>query len=168
MADKNKGEIVCDANPHDLKDYFEFAHAITVAIGNNCPTPEWCSWEDVPGNVKKVVMDEVLVKKVLAKKKLVVQIERYRRKQVPYFEGKNLDEAYAKFKYDVGNLVQRDCSAKFESWKKVPEELKKSMLRKLSVHWDVDETDEKQWIYVDGLFKQSFRQWKFDVLRAED
>ncbi|XP_050145617.1 uncharacterized protein LOC126621262 [Malus sylvestris] len=102
------------------------------------------------------------------KEKLVVQIKRYRRKQVPYFEGKNLDEAYAEFKYDIGNLVRRDCSAKFESWKKVHEEVKKSMLGELSVHWDVDETDEKQRIYVDGLFKQSFWQWKFDVLRAED
>ena len=61
MADKNKDESVPDTNPHDLRDHFEFAHAITVAMGNNCSTVEWCSWEDVPENVKKVVMDEVLV-----------------------------------------------------------------------------------------------------------
>ncbi|KAB2616885.1 hypothetical protein D8674_012754 [Pyrus ussuriensis x Pyrus communis] len=60
------------------------------------------------------------------KKKLVVRLERYRQKQVSYFEGKSLAE----------------------------------------VHWDVDETDEKQQIYVDGLSKQSFWQWKFDVLRT--
>ncbi|KAB2633087.1 hypothetical protein D8674_029334 [Pyrus ussuriensis x Pyrus communis] len=65
-------------------------------------------------------------------------------------------------------MIRRDCSAEFESWKKVPEELKKSMLGELSVHWDVDETDEKQWIYVDGLFKQSFWHWKFDVLWARE
>ncbi|KAB2608340.1 hypothetical protein D8674_011508 [Pyrus ussuriensis x Pyrus communis] len=85
-----------------------------------------------------------------------------------YGEGKNLAEAYTEFKYDIGNLVQKDCSAEFKSWKKVYEELKKSMLGELSVHWDVDETDEKQRIYVDGLFKQSFRQLKFDVLRARE
>ena len=67
------------------------------------------------------------------KKKVVVRVERYRRKQVPYFEGKNLAEAYGQFIYDIGNLVRRDCSAEFESWKKVPEELKKSMLGELSV-----------------------------------
>ncbi|CAN6583672.1 unnamed protein product [Malus baccata var. baccata] len=77
---------------------------------------------------------------VYGKKKVGVQSERYRWRQVLYFEGKNLDEAYAAFKYDIGNLVRRDCSAEFESWKRV--------------HWDVDETDEKQRIYVDGLFKQ--------------
>ncbi|KAB2604434.1 hypothetical protein D8674_042112 [Pyrus ussuriensis x Pyrus communis] len=38
MADKKKGETVRDANPHDLRDHFEFAHAIVVAMGNNCPT----------------------------------------------------------------------------------------------------------------------------------
>ncbi|KAB2608015.1 hypothetical protein D8674_011183 [Pyrus ussuriensis x Pyrus communis] len=81
-------------------------------------------------------------------------------------EGKNMGEAYAEFKYDIGNLVWRDCFVEFESWTKVPEELKKSMLGELSVYWDVDETDKKQRIYVDGLFKQSFQQSKFDVLRA--
>ncbi|XP_070663747.1 uncharacterized protein [Malus domestica] len=102
------------------------------------------------------------------KKKVLVQLERYRRKQVPYFEGKNLAEAYTEFNYNMRNLVRRDCSAEFESWKKVLEELKKSMLGELSFQWDVDETDEKQRIYVDGLFKQSFWQWKFDVLRARE
>ncbi|KAB2594610.1 hypothetical protein D8674_036790 [Pyrus ussuriensis x Pyrus communis] len=64
-----------------------------------------------------------------------------------------------------------DSGEEFESWKKVLEKLKKSMLGELIskfVHWDVDETDEKQQIYVDGLSKQSFRQWKFDVLRARE
>ncbi|TQE06848.1 hypothetical protein C1H46_007565 [Malus baccata] len=42
----------------------------------------------------------------------------------------------------------------------VPEELKNSM-----VHWDVDETDEKQRKYLDDLFKMQFQQWKFDVQR---
>ncbi|TQD71434.1 hypothetical protein C1H46_043031 [Malus baccata] len=118
MADKNKDENVRDANPHDLREHFEFAHAIVVAMGNNCPTTEWHSWKDIAGNVKKVVMDELL--------------------------------------YDIRNLVRRDCSAEFESWKKVLKELKKAMLGELSVHWDVDKTDEKKRIYVDGLFKQSF------------
>ncbi|KAB2631046.1 hypothetical protein D8674_008565 [Pyrus ussuriensis x Pyrus communis] len=95
------------------------------------------------------------------KKKLVVRSERYRQKQVPYFGGKDMAEVYAEFVYDIGNLVRRDCSAEFESWKKFPEELKKFMLGELS---DVDETDEKQRIYVDGLYKQSFQQWKFDLL----
>ncbi|KAB2618176.1 hypothetical protein D8674_014045 [Pyrus ussuriensis x Pyrus communis] len=61
MADKNKDESACDANPHDLRDHFEFARVIAVAMGNNCPTAKWHSWEDVPENVKKAVMDEVLM-----------------------------------------------------------------------------------------------------------
>ncbi|KAB2626429.1 hypothetical protein D8674_020047 [Pyrus ussuriensis x Pyrus communis] len=65
------------------------------------------------------------------KKKLVVRSERYRWKQVLYFGGKNMVEAYAEFVYDIGNLVRMDCFAKFESWKKVIEELKKSMLGEL-------------------------------------
>ncbi|KAB2617983.1 hypothetical protein D8674_013852 [Pyrus ussuriensis x Pyrus communis] len=73
-------------------------------------------------------------------------------------------EAYTEFRYDIGNLVQRDCSTEFESWKKVPEELKKSMLGELSVHWDVMKpmrSNGFMWISF-----SSFRQWKFDVLRA--
>ncbi|KAB2606291.1 hypothetical protein D8674_006008 [Pyrus ussuriensis x Pyrus communis] len=31
-------------------------------MGNNCPTAEWHSWKNVPENVKKVVMDELLCK----------------------------------------------------------------------------------------------------------
>ncbi|TQE07628.1 hypothetical protein C1H46_006771 [Malus baccata] len=53
MADKNKDESVRDANPHDLREHFEFVHAIVVAMGNNCLTTKWRSWEDVPENVKK-------------------------------------------------------------------------------------------------------------------
>ncbi|KAB2608348.1 hypothetical protein D8674_011516 [Pyrus ussuriensis x Pyrus communis] len=34
----------CNANLHDLREQFEFAHAIAVAIGNNCPTAKWRSW----------------------------------------------------------------------------------------------------------------------------
>ncbi|KAM1236827.1 hypothetical protein PS2_037623 [Malus domestica] len=64
MVDKNKDESVHDAVPHDLREHFEFAHVIDVAMGNNCPTAEWRSWEDVPGNVKKAVMDELLCKYV--------------------------------------------------------------------------------------------------------
>ncbi|KAB2617185.1 hypothetical protein D8674_013054 [Pyrus ussuriensis x Pyrus communis] len=65
-----------------------------------------------------------------------------RRVQVPYFEDKSMAEAYAKLIYDIGGLVRRECSAEFESWKKVSEELKKSMLGELL----------------------RFRQWKFDVM----
>ncbi|KAB2626358.1 hypothetical protein D8674_018018 [Pyrus ussuriensis x Pyrus communis] len=64
-------------------------------------------------------------------------------------------EAYAKLIYDIGYL----------SWKKVPKELKKSMLRELSVYWHVDETDEKGQKYLDELFRKCFWQWQFDVLR---
>ena len=44
-----------------MREHFEFAHAIAGAMGNNCPTSEWRSREDVSGNVKKAVMDELLV-----------------------------------------------------------------------------------------------------------
>ncbi|KAB2617982.1 hypothetical protein D8674_013851 [Pyrus ussuriensis x Pyrus communis] len=53
MADKNKDESLRDANPHDLREHFEFMHVIAVAMRNNCPTAEWRSWEYVPGNGKK-------------------------------------------------------------------------------------------------------------------
>ncbi|TQD75453.1 hypothetical protein C1H46_039020 [Malus baccata] len=65
MANKNKDESVSDANPHDLREQFECAHAIDVAMGNNCPTAKWRSWEDVPENVKKAMMDELLCKYTL-------------------------------------------------------------------------------------------------------
>ncbi|TQD70164.1 hypothetical protein C1H46_044304 [Malus baccata] len=65
MANKNKDESVHNTNPHDLRQHFEFAHAIVVAMGNNCPTAKWRSWKDVPENVKKVVMDELLCKYTL-------------------------------------------------------------------------------------------------------
>ncbi|KAB2635622.1 hypothetical protein D8674_026156 [Pyrus ussuriensis x Pyrus communis] len=65
MVNKNKDESVRNANVHDLREHFEFVHVIAVAIGNNCPTIEWRSWENVPGNVKKVVMDELLCKYTL-------------------------------------------------------------------------------------------------------
>ncbi|KAB2606045.1 hypothetical protein D8674_005762 [Pyrus ussuriensis x Pyrus communis] len=71
-------------------------------------------------------------------------------------------DAYAELRFDIGGLVRRECSVEFESWKKVLEELKKSMLEELS---DVDEIDEKQRKYLDDLFKKHFQQWKFDVLR---
>ncbi|KAB2631047.1 hypothetical protein D8674_008566 [Pyrus ussuriensis x Pyrus communis] len=65
MVDKNKDESVRDANPHDLREHFEFAHATVVAMENNCPTAEWRFWKDVPRNVKKTVMDELLCKYTL-------------------------------------------------------------------------------------------------------
>ncbi|KAB2597901.1 hypothetical protein D8674_000821 [Pyrus ussuriensis x Pyrus communis] len=55
MVDKNNDKSVRDANPHDLREHFEFAHAIAVAMGNNWPTSEWRSWKDVLGNVKKAM-----------------------------------------------------------------------------------------------------------------
>ncbi|XP_068308868.1 uncharacterized protein [Pyrus communis] len=65
MEDKNRDQSVPVANSNDLRQHFEFAHAIVVAIGDNCPTAEWCSWKDVPQNVKKAVMDELLCKYTL-------------------------------------------------------------------------------------------------------
>ncbi|XP_050121380.1 uncharacterized protein LOC126599060 [Malus sylvestris] len=171
MADKNNNESVRKADKHDMREHFAFARAIVAAMRNNCPIAEWCSWKDVLGNVKKLpkyVFDDEPKEQLMKLLEDALEEERYLRKQVPYFEGKNLAEVYAKFIYDIGNLVRRDCSTEFESWKKVPEELKKSMLGELSVHWDIDETDEKQRIYVDGLFKQRFRKWKFDVLQARE
>ncbi|KAB2625836.1 hypothetical protein D8674_017496 [Pyrus ussuriensis x Pyrus communis] len=70
-------------------------------------------------------------------RKVILRVERYRRMQVPYFEEKSMAEAYAELIYDIGYLVWMKCSAKFESWKKVPKELKKSMLRELSWQFDV-------------------------------
>ncbi|KAB2617638.1 hypothetical protein D8674_013507 [Pyrus ussuriensis x Pyrus communis] len=45
--------------------HFQFAYAITVAMGNNYPTIMWRSWKDVSENAKKAVMDELLCKYTL-------------------------------------------------------------------------------------------------------
>ncbi|TQD75080.1 hypothetical protein C1H46_039387 [Malus baccata] len=65
MEDKNKDQSVPIADPNDLRQHFEFVHAIDVAMGNNCPTTRWHSWKDVPKNAKKPVMDELLCKYTL-------------------------------------------------------------------------------------------------------
>ncbi|KAB2622754.1 hypothetical protein D8674_024936 [Pyrus ussuriensis x Pyrus communis] len=70
-------------------------------------------------------------------RKVVLRVERYRRKQVPYFEDKSRVDVYAELRFDIGGSMRRKCSAEFESWKKVPEELKKSMLGELSWKFDV-------------------------------
>ncbi|KAB2616935.1 hypothetical protein D8674_012804 [Pyrus ussuriensis x Pyrus communis] len=68
-------------------------------------------------------------------------------------------EAYAEFKCDIGNLVQRDCSAKFESWKKVLEELKKYMLRELykNVKANKSSREKKTFFHHSGLRPFSYR-----------
>ncbi|KAB2619002.1 hypothetical protein D8674_014871 [Pyrus ussuriensis x Pyrus communis] len=94
------------------------------------------------------------------KKKLVVRLERYRLKQVPYFEGKNMAEVHAEFKYDIENLVWRDCSAEFKSWKKAPEELKKSMLGELSdkkAKANKSNRDNKTLLHLSGSRPFSYR-----------
>ncbi|KAB2611019.1 hypothetical protein D8674_019051 [Pyrus ussuriensis x Pyrus communis] len=68
MEDKNKDQSVTNANPNDLRQHFQFAHAIAVAMGNNCPTAEWRSWKDVPENAKKVVMEELFLMEKVSKK----------------------------------------------------------------------------------------------------
>ncbi|XP_050135163.1 uncharacterized protein LOC126611022 [Malus sylvestris] len=65
MEDKNKDHSVTDIDSNDLRQHFQFAHAIAVAMGNNCPTAEWHSWKDVPKNAKKAVMEELLGKYTL-------------------------------------------------------------------------------------------------------
>ncbi|CAN6694098.1 unnamed protein product [Malus baccata var. baccata] len=71
-------------------------------------------------------------------------------------------DAYVELRFDIEGLMRSQCSTELESWKMVPEELKKSMVGELLVHWDVDETDEKQRKYLDDLLKMYFQQWKFD------
>ncbi|KAB2601786.1 hypothetical protein D8674_002791 [Pyrus ussuriensis x Pyrus communis] len=56
MEDKNQDQSV-PSGPYDMRQYVEFAHAICVAIHNNCPTTNWRSWKYVLENVKNVVMD---------------------------------------------------------------------------------------------------------------
>ncbi|KAB2632640.1 hypothetical protein D8674_028887 [Pyrus ussuriensis x Pyrus communis] len=65
MEDKNKDDNVTNADPNDFRQHFQFAHAIAVAMGNNCPIAEWCSRKDVPENAKKAMMDELLCKYTL-------------------------------------------------------------------------------------------------------
>ncbi|TQD75894.1 hypothetical protein C1H46_038575 [Malus baccata] len=64
MEDKNKDQNL-PTDSDDLRNHVEFTHAIAVTMGNNCPTIEWRSWKDVPENVKKMVMDELLCKYTL-------------------------------------------------------------------------------------------------------
>ncbi|XP_050102459.1 uncharacterized protein LOC126582362 [Malus sylvestris] len=65
MEDKNKEHSMIDADLNDLRQHFQFAHTIAVAIGNNCPTAEWRYWKDVPENAKKAVENELLCKYTL-------------------------------------------------------------------------------------------------------
>ncbi|CAN6677891.1 unnamed protein product [Malus baccata var. baccata] len=48
------------SNPYDMRQHVEFAHAIGVAMRNNCHVAKWCSWKYMLENVKKVVMDQLL------------------------------------------------------------------------------------------------------------
>ncbi|KAB2635112.1 hypothetical protein D8674_025646 [Pyrus ussuriensis x Pyrus communis] len=48
-------------DPHDMTKYVEFGHVIGVAMRNNCHFAEWRSWKYVPVDVRKVVMDQLLV-----------------------------------------------------------------------------------------------------------
>ncbi|KAB2612605.1 hypothetical protein D8674_034921 [Pyrus ussuriensis x Pyrus communis] len=47
--------------PYDMTQYVEFAHAIGVAMWNNCPTAKWCCWKYVPNDVKNAVKDQLLL-----------------------------------------------------------------------------------------------------------
>ncbi|XP_048426626.1 uncharacterized protein LOC125470902 [Pyrus x bretschneideri] len=98
-------------------------------------------------------------------KKAMLTIERYQRKHLPSFDDKSSAEASAELRFDIDGLVRKQCFTEFKSWKMVPVDLKNSMVQELLV-WDIDETDEKQWKYVDVLFKMQFWQWKFKVHRA--
>ncbi|KAB2597197.1 hypothetical protein D8674_000117 [Pyrus ussuriensis x Pyrus communis] len=44
-----------------MKQYVEFAHSICLAMQNNCPTIEWRFWKFVREDMKKAVMDQLLV-----------------------------------------------------------------------------------------------------------
>ncbi|KAB2595258.1 hypothetical protein D8674_030708 [Pyrus ussuriensis x Pyrus communis] len=74
MNDKNKDQSVPAANPYDLGQQFQFTYTIVVAMVKNCPTTKWRSWKDVPENMKKAVMDELLANSInRSKKKLLHQ-----------------------------------------------------------------------------------------------
>ncbi|KAB2614791.1 hypothetical protein D8674_021379 [Pyrus ussuriensis x Pyrus communis] len=59
MEDKNKDHSMPAVDPNDLRQHFEFAHAIGVAMRNNCPT--------VPEELKNSMLRE-LSKKAKANK----------------------------------------------------------------------------------------------------
>ncbi|KAB2602928.1 hypothetical protein D8674_003933 [Pyrus ussuriensis x Pyrus communis] len=61
MEDKNQEQSM-PSEPYDMRQYVEFEQTISVAMWNNCPTVEWCSWKYVLKNVKKAVMDLLLVR----------------------------------------------------------------------------------------------------------
>ena len=60
MDDKNRDYSV-PVNLYDMRQHVEFAHVIGVAMWNNYPIVEKRSWKYVPNNVKKAVMDQLLV-----------------------------------------------------------------------------------------------------------
>ncbi|RXH93684.1 hypothetical protein DVH24_014260 [Malus domestica] len=64
---------------------------------------------------------------------VVIAIERYRHKRLPSFDDKSSIEASAKLRFNIGGLVQNQCSTEFSSWKKVSVDLKNSMLQELSI-----------------------------------
>ncbi|TQD78693.1 hypothetical protein C1H46_035744 [Malus baccata] len=92
MVDKNKDQSVPVANLNDLKQHFEFAHTIAIAMGNNCPTTEWRSWKDVPVNVKKAMMDELLCKYI---------VDDDTNKQLMKLMDDALERGYNQWRYEV-------------------------------------------------------------------
>ncbi|TQD75131.1 hypothetical protein C1H46_039335 [Malus baccata] len=68
-----------------------------------------------------------------------------------------------KFTHDVRVLVRDKCSANWESWRIVPEEIKTHLVDEFEPDWDIDQSDPNLMKCIDNIFKSSFRKWKFDV-----
>ncbi|CAN6560709.1 unnamed protein product [Malus baccata var. baccata] len=77
-------------NPYDLRQLVEFAHAIVVAMGNNCSTAEWRSRKYVHDCIKKVVMDELLY-----------TLDDDTNKELMKLMEKALEGGYNRWRYDV-------------------------------------------------------------------
>ncbi|TQD91340.1 hypothetical protein C1H46_023091 [Malus baccata] len=68
----------------------------------------------------------------------------------------------ASFWSDVGALVRVKCVADWESWRAIPEELKRHMSDELVPNWDIAKSNPNVMKAIDNMFKSRFWEWKFD------
>ncbi|RXH69062.1 hypothetical protein DVH24_031395 [Malus domestica] len=121
------------------------------AMQNNCPTAEWRSWKFVSEDMKKTMMDQLFFWREL----LLLNYEE--------LMGIQKLDIRNKFMHDVRVLLRDKCSADWESWRAVPEEIKMHLVNVLEPDWDIDQSDPNLMKCIDNIFKSSFREWKFDV-----
>ncbi|XP_050106825.1 uncharacterized protein LOC126586165 isoform X2 [Malus sylvestris] len=161
---------------YDMRQYVEFAHAIGVAMQNNCPTAEWYPWKYVPENVKKAVMDQLLI---------IINLffdcwyngrwwcafvkdngwRRFQKRQEEKSCGTGSthlrvvkSDMRTSFWFDVGVLLCDKYVADLESRKAILEE----------PNWDIGKNNPNLMKAIDNMFKPRIQEWKFDNQREAE